>query len=74
MFAILLSSHLIINCKETIDRLIIEHLGLVTNMSDLIEIADKELTSKGETSWANSKWVFPTLTVIVRDNFLIKKE
>ena len=43
-------------------------------MSDLIEIADKELTSKGETSWANSKWVFPTLTVIVRDNLLIKEQ
>lgn len=52
----------------------IEHLGLVTNMSDLIEITDKELTSKGETSWANSNWIFPTLTVIVRDAFLIMEE
>jgi hypothetical protein len=52
----------------------IEHLGLVTKMSDFIEIADKQLTSKGETSWANSNWVFPTLTVIVRDAFLKMKE
>ena len=68
MFALLLSSHFIFNCKSVIDSEMIQQLGLVTRMTEKIRLSNNYQHQRPEEVEPDEyKQLFPALTVLVRD-------
>jgi hypothetical protein len=66
MFAMLISSQLIYNCKGVIDSNMMDQLKLVSEMSKLIRLNSRthDPNDVDETEYKN---FYPALTVLVRD-------
>jgi hypothetical protein len=72
LLAVLISSHCIFNCTGAIDNSMIEQLGLVTEMSQRIQLSNG--VNPGSVDPKEYQAFFPALTVLVRDFYLVPKD